>query len=119
MVQWRVKDGTWTPGFLLRAPIPQSLRLYHNKTTRMCVWAERRKSLDGNPRHDLFLLTAVLLHPRGHDRHPAITPSHDPKLFFHIPPTRSSQSSQFSGKDQRERGRDKKTEIVRKRRARP
>ena len=62
---------------------------------------------------------AVLLHPRGPDRHPAITPSHDPKLFFHIPPTRSSQSSQFSGKDQREQGRDKKTEIVRKRRARP
>lgn len=28
---------------------------------------------------------AVLLHPRGPDRHPAITPSHDPKLFFPHP----------------------------------
>lgn len=53
---------------------------------------------------------AMRLHPRGRDRHPDITPSHDPELFFfpHIPRTRSSQSLQFSRNYQREGERDKK-----------
>lgn len=36
----------------------------------------------------LSLRQAMLLQPRGPDRHPIITPSHEPRAFFHILQTR-------------------------------
>lgn len=55
-------------------------------------------------------------HPWDRDRHPAITPSHDPKLLSpHFPGTYSSQSSQLSRNVQREGEGDKRAGILRKR----
>lgn len=63
----------------------------------------------------LFLCLAMLFHPRGPDRHPAITPSHDPKLFSHIPwNTFFSILTVLQKRPEGRRETDKRTEIVRK-----
>lgn len=64
------------------------------------------------------------LHPRGPDRHPTITPSHEPRavffFFFHIPRTRFLSILTVQQKwPEGRRERDKRTEIVRERRGRP
>lgn len=78
--------------------------------------------------HILTCLTSpfpsILLHPRGPDRHPTITPSHELFFFFFFFSSHPSDMflSVFTVQQKRPEGRrerDKRTEIVRERGGRP